>query len=217
MPSPPIYQLRPSGPPAIRCCNSDQADFILGDSPEPPPDSAAWQRQPLPDNWLVSSRLLSSSSALIASRTMPFKRSNWSPVSSTRYRSIASCPLIMRLGDNSKAARALHRAALNTNCRALPGSVRHRINARRHAPFLTKLGQPRTRPSTPSSAAPHSNLIAHWPVRAVASTALVVGATHDEVRYAAQMDRVRSLRHRPVLDTRCGASPPSLNANTESP
>ena len=39
----------------------------------------------------------------------------------------------------------------------------------------------------------------------------------DEVRYAAQMDRVRSLRHRPVLDTRCGASPPSLNANTESP
>jgi hypothetical protein len=75
VPSPPIYQLRPSGPPAIRCCNSDQADFILGDSPEPPPDSAAWQRQPLPDNWLVSSRLLSSSSALIASRTMPFKRS----------------------------------------------------------------------------------------------------------------------------------------------
>jgi hypothetical protein len=24
----------------------DQADFILGDSPEPPPVSAAWQRQP---------------------------------------------------------------------------------------------------------------------------------------------------------------------------
>ncbi len=31
-----------------------------------------------------SSRLFSSSTALIASRTKPFKRSNWSPVSSTR-------------------------------------------------------------------------------------------------------------------------------------
>ena len=30
---------------------------------------------------------------------------------------------------------------------------------------------------------------------------------HDEVRHAAQMDRVRSLRHRPVLDNCCGASP----------
>ena len=32
----------------------DQADFILSDSPEPPPDSAAWQRLNLPDNWLTS-------------------------------------------------------------------------------------------------------------------------------------------------------------------
>jgi signal transduction histidine kinase len=32
----------------------DQAEFILSDVPEPPPDSAAWQPQTLPDNWLVS-------------------------------------------------------------------------------------------------------------------------------------------------------------------
>jgi DNA-binding CsgD family transcriptional regulator len=32
----------------------DQADFILSDSPEPPPDSVAWRPQTLPDNWLVS-------------------------------------------------------------------------------------------------------------------------------------------------------------------
>ena len=30
---------------------------------------------------------------------------------------------------------------------------------------------------------------------------------HDEVRHAAQMDCFRSLRHRPVLDNCCGASP----------
>jgi hypothetical protein len=65
----------------------------------------------------------------------------------------------MRLGDNSKAARALHRAALNTNCRALPGSVRHRINARRHALFLTKIRATHGL-LTASLAAPHSNLIA---------------------------------------------------------
>ena len=32
----------------------DQADFILSESPEPPPDSAAWRPQALPDNWPVS-------------------------------------------------------------------------------------------------------------------------------------------------------------------
>ena len=32
----------------------DQADFILSDSPEPPPVSVAWRPQTLPDNWLVS-------------------------------------------------------------------------------------------------------------------------------------------------------------------
>jgi signal transduction histidine kinase len=32
----------------------DRADFISSDSPEPPPDSAAWRPQTLPDNWLVS-------------------------------------------------------------------------------------------------------------------------------------------------------------------
>ncbi|WP_189595294.1 sensor histidine kinase [Trinickia symbiotica] len=31
-----------------------QADFILSDSPKPPPDSAAWRPQALPDNWRVS-------------------------------------------------------------------------------------------------------------------------------------------------------------------
>jgi signal transduction histidine kinase len=31
-----------------------QADFILSDAPEPPPDSAPWQPQTLPDNWQVS-------------------------------------------------------------------------------------------------------------------------------------------------------------------
>jgi signal transduction histidine kinase len=30
------------------------ADFILAESPEPPPDSAPWQPQPLPDDWRVS-------------------------------------------------------------------------------------------------------------------------------------------------------------------
>ena len=29
----------------------DQAEFILSDSVEPPPDSAPWQPQTLPDNW----------------------------------------------------------------------------------------------------------------------------------------------------------------------
>ena len=32
----------------------DRAAFVLSDSPEPPADSAAWQPQALPDNWLVS-------------------------------------------------------------------------------------------------------------------------------------------------------------------
>jgi signal transduction histidine kinase len=32
----------------------DRADFILSDTPEPPPDSAAWQPQALPDNWIGS-------------------------------------------------------------------------------------------------------------------------------------------------------------------
>jgi hypothetical protein len=32
----------------------DSAAFILSDSAEPPPDSAAWQAQALPDNWLGS-------------------------------------------------------------------------------------------------------------------------------------------------------------------
>jgi signal transduction histidine kinase len=32
----------------------DQADFILSDSTEPPPDSVAWRAQTLPDDWLVS-------------------------------------------------------------------------------------------------------------------------------------------------------------------
>lgn len=40
-----------AGDPLLRL---DQADFILSDSPEPPPDSAAWRPQTLPDNWLVS-------------------------------------------------------------------------------------------------------------------------------------------------------------------
>jgi hypothetical protein len=30
------------------------AEFILSDSPEPPPDSAAWKPQTLPDDWRVS-------------------------------------------------------------------------------------------------------------------------------------------------------------------
>ena len=32
----------------------DRADFVLSDASEPPPDSAAWRPQSLPDNWLVS-------------------------------------------------------------------------------------------------------------------------------------------------------------------
>src|SRR5436190_17760639 len=32
----------------------DQADFILSDSPEPPPDSVAWRAQTLPHDWLAS-------------------------------------------------------------------------------------------------------------------------------------------------------------------
>lgn len=32
----------------------DHADFILGNSPEPPADSAAWQRRILPDDWRMS-------------------------------------------------------------------------------------------------------------------------------------------------------------------
>src|SRR5882724_8533175 len=32
----------------------DRADFILSDSPEPPPDSVAWRPQTLPDDWLAS-------------------------------------------------------------------------------------------------------------------------------------------------------------------
>lgn len=31
-----------------------QAEFLLSDSPEPPPDSAPWKPQTLPDNWLFS-------------------------------------------------------------------------------------------------------------------------------------------------------------------
>jgi hypothetical protein len=40
------------------------------------------------------------------------------------------------------------------------------------------------------------------------------GATHDEVRHAAQIDCVRSLRRRPVFDIRGRPSTFSLNANT---
>jgi hypothetical protein len=40
--------------PEVALLQLDQADFNLSDSPEPPPDSAAWQRQRLPDNWLLS-------------------------------------------------------------------------------------------------------------------------------------------------------------------
>jgi hypothetical protein len=32
----------------------DRAAFVFSDSPEPPPDSAAWQPQALPDNWRAS-------------------------------------------------------------------------------------------------------------------------------------------------------------------
>lgn len=32
----------------------DQAEFVLSDSAEPPPDTAPWQAQTLPDNWRVS-------------------------------------------------------------------------------------------------------------------------------------------------------------------
>jgi hypothetical protein len=32
----------------------DQADFILSDSPEPPPDSVTWRAQTLPHEWLAS-------------------------------------------------------------------------------------------------------------------------------------------------------------------
>ena len=39
---------------------------------------------------------------------------------------------------------------------------------------------------------------------------------HDEVRHAAQMDRVRSLRHRPVLDNCCGASPAQAYSNSRT-
>ena len=38
-------------------------------------------------------------------------------------------------GRNSKAARALHRAALEANCRAGPGSVRRLDNDRGHVAF----------------------------------------------------------------------------------
>ncbi len=54
-----VIALLPLPPPSLGATGNpllqlDQADFILADFPEPPPDLAAWQRQPLPDNWLVS-------------------------------------------------------------------------------------------------------------------------------------------------------------------
>ncbi len=47
----PISSLGAAGDLLLRL---DQADFIVSDSPQPPPDLAAWQPQDLPDNWLVS-------------------------------------------------------------------------------------------------------------------------------------------------------------------
>ncbi len=47
----PTPSLEANGNPLLQL---EQADFILDDSPEPPPDSAAWRRQPLPDSWVVS-------------------------------------------------------------------------------------------------------------------------------------------------------------------
>ncbi|MGY3077285.1 hypothetical protein ACVWZZ_003656 [Bradyrhizobium sp. LM6.10] len=47
----PIPSIGATGEPLLRL---DQAEFIFSDSSEPPSDSAAWRRQILPDNWLVS-------------------------------------------------------------------------------------------------------------------------------------------------------------------
>ncbi|MGY4414004.1 signal transduction histidine kinase [Bradyrhizobium sp. LB7.1] len=47
----PIPSIGATGEPLLRL---GQAEFIFSDSSEPPSDSAAWRRQILPDNWLVS-------------------------------------------------------------------------------------------------------------------------------------------------------------------
>ena len=49
-----LYQRRPSELPAIRCCNSIRPISSLAIPLSRHRILAAWQRQPLPDNWLVS-------------------------------------------------------------------------------------------------------------------------------------------------------------------
>lgn len=44
----------PSAPQTDALLRLDRADFVLSDSSEPPPASAAWLPQSLPDDWLVS-------------------------------------------------------------------------------------------------------------------------------------------------------------------